>query len=373
MHAIERYYGMIRRLPPVLRNIAVEGAYSYLRFALRSRNVPARIIFFVTNKCNFNCSHCFYTTRLNNSIDELSCEEIHRFVRPIGNKVFLTNITGGEPFLREDLTDIASILYDAGISSISLSTNGFFTDRISSFVDILAKNKRLRMHFNLSYHSDIYDIDADYRERFDKTFSILSAWEKRRRNISVQILFTVSLKNIREVNHLFYKFPKEKININLFRDYQKCLWGIPGGAKSDFVHHGKEHLCLSIQHIDEILAILKKHNIPNSLRSRLLFKKLEYSKEIIQSKMRYMNCYAGCLEGVIYPDGDVAFCELTKPIGNLREHNYSLKALWNSYMAVQRRKDLSSCACLSSCNLKLAILKNKETFRGLFMFNNKRQ
>jgi len=372
MYPIEKYYRLIRRLPPVLRNIVVDGVYRYLSFVLRSRNIPARIVFFVTNKCNFNCGHCFYTTRLNKTIDELSSEEIHRFIQPIGHKVSLINITGGEPFLRDDLVDIVNIIYDAGISSISLNTNGFFTESIISLVDALAKNKRLRIYFNLSYYPDLYDSDMDYRKRFNQTFSKLSAREKKRHNIFVQILFTVSSKNIQGVSRLFHNFPKEKINISLFRDYQKSLWGVPDAAKSGFVHRDQEHSCLSIQRVDEIIALLKKHNIPDSLHSRLLLRKLEYSKEIIQSKMRYIDCYAGCLEGVVYPDGEVALCELTKPIGNLREYNYNLKALWSSPVAAGRRKELSSCACLSSCNLKLAILKNKDTFRSLFMVDSQR-
>ena len=43
--------------------------------------------------------------------------------------MYFTNITGGEPFIREDLGDIVRELYKKS-DRIVISTNGFFTDRI---------------------------------------------------------------------------------------------------------------------------------------------------------------------------------------------------------------------------------------------------
>lgn len=44
-------------------------------------------------------------------------------------KMYFTNITGGEPFIRTDLKDIVRELYKKS-DRIVISTNGFFTDRI---------------------------------------------------------------------------------------------------------------------------------------------------------------------------------------------------------------------------------------------------
>jgi len=43
--------------------------------------------------------------------------------------MYFTNITGGEPFIREDLPEIVKELYKKS-DRIVISTNGFFTDRI---------------------------------------------------------------------------------------------------------------------------------------------------------------------------------------------------------------------------------------------------
>ena len=43
--------------------------------------------------------------------------------------MYFTNITGGEPFIREDLEEVVEELYKKS-DRIVISTNGFFTDRI---------------------------------------------------------------------------------------------------------------------------------------------------------------------------------------------------------------------------------------------------
>ena len=56
--------------------------------------------------------------------EELSIETIAKLP-----KMYFTNITGGEPFIRTDLKDIVRELYRKS-DRIVISTNGFFTDRI---------------------------------------------------------------------------------------------------------------------------------------------------------------------------------------------------------------------------------------------------
>lgn len=56
--------------------------------------------------------------------EELSIETIKKLP-----PMYFTNITGGEPFIRDDLEEIVEELYKRS-DRIVISTNGFFTDRI---------------------------------------------------------------------------------------------------------------------------------------------------------------------------------------------------------------------------------------------------
>lgn len=78
----------------------------------------------VTYRCNARCSMCNRYKAPSKPEEEISIETIKKLPR-----MYFTNITGGEPFIRTDLKDIVRELYKKS-DRIVISTNGFFTDRI---------------------------------------------------------------------------------------------------------------------------------------------------------------------------------------------------------------------------------------------------
>lgn len=78
----------------------------------------------VTYRCNARCSMCNRYKAPSKPEEEISIETIKKLP-----KMYFTNITGGEPFIRNDLKDIVRELYKKS-DRIVISTNGFFTDRI---------------------------------------------------------------------------------------------------------------------------------------------------------------------------------------------------------------------------------------------------
>ena len=78
----------------------------------------------VTYRCNARCTMCNRYKAPSKPEEEITIETIKKLP-----KMYFTNITGGEPFIREDLPDIVRELYKKS-DRIVISTNGFFTDRI---------------------------------------------------------------------------------------------------------------------------------------------------------------------------------------------------------------------------------------------------
>ncbi len=74
---------------------------------LLKRGLPVNLIFFVTSRCNLLCTHCFYWEELNKRKNELELDEIERVSRSLPN-LLSVSLTGGEPYLRPDLPDIAA-------------------------------------------------------------------------------------------------------------------------------------------------------------------------------------------------------------------------------------------------------------------------
>ncbi len=85
----------------------------------------------VTNRCDLTCWYCFFYVKkglegaymYEPSHDQVrSMMKTLRAERPIpGNSI---QITGGEPMLREDITDIIKIMKEEGVDHIQMNTNG---------------------------------------------------------------------------------------------------------------------------------------------------------------------------------------------------------------------------------------------------------
>lgn len=78
----------------------------------------------VTYRCNAKCTMCNRYKVPSKPEEEISIETIKKLP-----EMYFTNITGGEPFIRDDLKDVVRELLKKS-DRIVISTNGFFTDRI---------------------------------------------------------------------------------------------------------------------------------------------------------------------------------------------------------------------------------------------------
>ena len=76
--------------------------------ALIYKKEPVSIVHFLTNRCNARCSFCFIDFE-NPEIfkKELSLNEIEKLTKNLGSSILNVNFTGGEPFARKDIQEIA--------------------------------------------------------------------------------------------------------------------------------------------------------------------------------------------------------------------------------------------------------------------------
>ena len=83
----------------------------------------------VTQRCNLSCPYCHREGELNPA-KEISMEKIEEIIKnakSIGIKKI--KITGGEPLVREGITDVIRIIKKYNFEEISLVTNGFLLDK----------------------------------------------------------------------------------------------------------------------------------------------------------------------------------------------------------------------------------------------------
>ena len=115
----------------------------------------------VTYRCNARCTMCNRYKRPSKPEEEISLDTIRKLP-----KMYFTNITGGEPFIRTDLKEIVRELRSKS-DRIVISTNGFFTDRIidlcKEFPDI---GVRISIEGLEDTNNEIRGLDDGYRRGY---------------------------------------------------------------------------------------------------------------------------------------------------------------------------------------------------------------
>jgi MoaA/NifB/PqqE/SkfB family radical SAM enzyme len=91
---------------------------------------PMKISFAVTYRCNLRCRMCHIWKR-GPDRDELSLNEIDRFFE-LANDFSWVGLTGGEPFLREDLPEIVEAIgrRSRRLGCLHINTNGQLPEKI---------------------------------------------------------------------------------------------------------------------------------------------------------------------------------------------------------------------------------------------------
>jgi len=87
---------------------------------------PLTINWALTNRCNFNCRHCYSRTDPSQELDGPTLIRCIEKVLKAG--VLSINFGGGEPLLRKDLLDIALFSSQRGLR-VSMNSNGFLLDQ----------------------------------------------------------------------------------------------------------------------------------------------------------------------------------------------------------------------------------------------------
>jgi len=304
--------------------------------------MPEQVIFFITNKCNLACAHCFYWANLNKEVNEVTLEEIERFSRSLGNFSFLT-LTGGEPFLRQDIPEIIKIFNkNNSVSSVSIPTNGYFSERIiKSAGEILRNTKDIDVAIKISLdglekkHDAIRGENGAFLKAVN-TYHGLVKLKNENPRFKVGIIITYSALNQKDLaetlDYIEEKLKPDMISLNLARGSLRD----PKIKEADIADYLKLYRRI-------LSFVMAKRNKQMGLYNRfyLAYKSRipEMIKQIINQKQYLFSCYAGRLLCIIDSSLNVYPCELIgRSFGNLRDYGYDFHKLWFSRDAETLRK-----------------------------------
>jgi MoaA/NifB/PqqE/SkfB family radical SAM enzyme len=91
-----------------------------------------------------------------------------------------------------------------------------------------------------------------------------------------------------------------------------------------------------------------------------------YVLSILKNKRPALRCLAGCVDGVVYANGDVSLCEFTRPLANVKEFDYDFRKLWHSPQVAEARQAIKGCFCAHPCNLIASMRYDWKSLHRLF-------
>lgn len=279
-----------------------------------------------TYRCSFRCHMCNvwkHPTPVQEEFKPALLEKLPALA--------FANVTGGEPFMREDIEEIVSILRRKA-DRIVVSTNGFFTERI---LDLARKNPGIGIRISIEGLPAANDELRGVKDGFDHGLRTLLELQRMGfRDIGFGI--TVSDRNAKDMIELFQlaramnvEFATAAVhNSYYFHKYDNRI------EKQDEVAEAFKTI---------VRELLKSWKVKNWYRAYFNSGLINY----IRGGKRLLPCEAGTENFFLDPWGEIRPCNGMEEalwcasMGNL--HKQSFDEIWNGEQARAVREKVRNC------------------------------
>jgi MoaA/NifB/PqqE/SkfB family radical SAM enzyme len=310
---------------------------------------------------------------LNAGKKELDIAEFKKISRSLGKLLWL-HISGGEPFLREDLPEICEIFAQNNRPLfISIPTNGFDPERIERIGTQILQRIRMPVAIDLALDDigESHDLMRGSRGSFENlliSYDRLMKMGRMYPHLSTKITTVISNKNFDRLEAITDFVYKKMKGISFHTIvFMRGKPRNPGLRLPEFeqIMRQKDLLLATWANYGFDTNLSWPERVVGNAAHTLL---LEAYLEMIKTGQRRMRCLAGQAHAVIGADGEVFFCELLESIGNLRDHSFEFSRLWRTPKAQTMRKPIENkqCWCTHGCVFMDNIFLNIANYPLLF-------
>ncbi len=313
-----------------------------------ANQIPNHITFqwHITDICDLRCKHCYQSDYTNNGliIDDLFLvlDKISSFIKFLKEKnhnlTSQINITGGEPFLRDDIIELISKIKSYNLFQFAILSNGKLME--SEKLDQLVKLEPKFIQLSLEGDEKTNDFIRG-KGSYKQVKTALKEYKKRK--IPVMISFTANAKNYTQFREVV-KFARKNGAFKVWTDRYLPI------KKDDQLILSKSQ---TRDFFNNVLRLQKRERI------RIL-RKVKISSNralqfLVSGGLPY-RCSAGTSLLAILPNGDLLPCRrLPIKIGNILTDD--LKEIYyknNSLIQLRDQENLDykckGCYYKHSCN-----------------------
>lgn len=308
--------------------------------------MPKEATIAITYRCNCRCSMCGIWQIKDH--DELPVSEYGKLPRSLRT----INVTGGEPFLREDIVEVVKKIHDVSPTSrIVISSNGLLTERITrSMSEMLAFHKKLGIGISIDGINEVHEGIRGVRGIFEKAIATLNA-VKSLGITDVRAAMTITPANAHQVMDVF------RLSNEMGVEFA-----------STFAHNSDVYFKSSdnqpIEHTEKLKcdleAIKRQHLRSMSVKSWFRAYHMAGVEDPSIRKVGSGRCEAASRFFFMDPKGDVFPCiVLDKVMGNIRDFG-SFDDLWKSDKAREARSAVEKCKidCWMACNVRSLFIRH---------------
>lgn len=277
----------------------------------------------VTYRCNARCTMCNRYKCPSKPEEELTLNTIKKLP-----EMYFTNITGGEPFIREDLPDIVRELYKKS-DRIVISTNGYFKDRI---IKLCEEFPNVGIRISIEGLEETNNKIRGLNDGYNKGYSTLKELVKMK-HPDVGFGMTVQDANAKDLVALYKKAEELNMEFATASLHNSFYFVEAKNIIKDRMMVAKEFEKL----INELLNTKSPKKWFRAYFNHGLINYIFGQKRLLPCDMAFDTFF-------IDPYGDVMPCNGTKEkevMGNL--NNQSWDELWNSEQADIVRQKVRNC------------------------------
>ena len=336
-------------------------SYRFARRDMKSIVQPITLTFSVTGMCQSNCKTCYVGREFRRNPRrirerDLTLEEIEKFFMSLGHIYFL-KISGGEPFLRDDVAQIVELaMRYLKPKIIHIPTNAFLPRKIERITRAILEVMHEGGHgVPLTVkpsidgigrkHDDIRGLEGNF-DRLEDTIRRLKIVEKEHHNFHLELGTVVSKFNVNDLGEI-----EEWVHGQGVQSYRNEI----AEQREEFFNIGEE-ITPSDEEYRKLMVDFKRGVHKNLRHKKSLAKMTESMRlayydlvvRILKEKRQVLPCYAGISNIHLNYDGEIWPCCVlgyAHPMGNIRDFNYDYGALCDSKKARDVRKYIRDGLC----------------------------